>query len=401
MMRKLICCLAATIAAALILTLVANRSMAAAGSAFVGFPCPSNAALTCVMKQLDGVRGLVFGPEGALYVAEAGHGGSGPCGTESGVRVCYGPTGAITRLWDDVQERVLTGLPSLAINDPAVPARQGQTANGPTDLAFTRSGDEQDEGDPQGDDDHGGWKTYVTIGLRNDPRIRADLGPAGAGFAQLLRVAPNGKGRFIGDLGNYEIAANPDEGPIDSNPFGLLFEHGSRLVVDSGANALVRVAANGHGPISTVATFPSRAQGRGTDAVPTSIAVGSDGAYYVSELTGVPFGTWNASVYRVVPGEAPSVYIDGFRMIIDIAFDADWNLYVLQYATVPGTTPGGLFGRSGVLTRITPDGSRTNVITGLRQPTSVAVGPDGFLYVTNVGNLPAVGEVIRVEAPAP
>jgi hypothetical protein len=394
MMRKLITGLTATLAAALVLMLVANRARAATGSPFIGFPCPSNSALTCVMKQLDGVRGLVFGPEGALYVAEAGHGGSGPCGSESGSRVCYGPTGAITRLSADGQERVFAGLPSLAVNDPATPGRTGQAANGPTDLSFTRS---DEEGDSQAGDDHGAWTTYVTIGLRNDPRMRADLGEAGPGFAQLLRLAPNGKGRFIGDLGAYEIATNSDDGEIDSNPFGLLGERGSRLVVDAGANALVRVAANGHGPISTVATFPSRAQGRATDAVPTSVAVGPDGAYYVSELTGIPFATWNASVYRVVPGEPPSVYIDGFRMIIDIAFDTEWNLYVLQYAT----TPGALFGRSGVLTRVAPDGTRTTVISGLRTPTSVAIGPDGFLYVTNLGNFPAVGEVVRIAAPAP
>src|SRR5205814_119496 len=138
----------------------------------------------------------------------------------------------------------------------------------------------------------------------------------------------------------------------------------------------------------------------GTDAVPTSVAIGPDGAYYVSELTGIPFATWNASIYRVVPGELPEVYADGFRMIIDIAFDADWNLYVLQYATVPGSVPGNVFGRSGTLTRIAPDGTRTTVISGLRTPTSLAIGPDGFLYVTNLGNFPAIGEVLRIAVPA-
>jgi hypothetical protein len=149
--------------------------------------------------------------------------------------------------------------------------------------------------------------------------------------------------------------------------------------------------------MSTVAIFPSRAQGRETDAVPTSVAVGPDGAYYVSELTGIPFGTFNAHIYRVVPGQEPTVYLDGFKMIVDIAFDQQWNLYVLQYATVPGSASG--FGRSGALTRVTPDGQRSNVLTGLRTPTSVAVGSDGFLYVSNAGNFPSIGEVIRVAAP--
>ena len=89
-----------------------------------------------------------------------------------------------------------------------------------------------------------------------------------------------------------------------------------------------------------MATFPSRGTGRATDAVPTSIAIGPDGAYYVSELTGIPFATFNASVYRVVPGEQPTVFVDGFRMVVDIAFDADGSLYVLQHATVTGAAFG-------------------------------------------------------------
>jgi hypothetical protein len=393
MTRKLMTCLAALAMLLIVLTSAGNRTSHAAGSTFAGFPCPSNALVpptnfTCVMQGLDGARGLAFGPEGALYVAEAGHGGDGPpCSTESAQQVCYGATGAITRLWGDIQERVLTGLPSLATNLVA----KGQAANGPTDIAFA-IGDEQDDD---------GSVMYVTIGLRNNPNIRdTDLKPVGKGFAQLLRVAPSGKVRSIADLGDYETATNSDGGAIDTNPFGLHVEPGSRLVVDAGANALVRVQANGHGPISTVATFPSRAQGRLTDAVPTSVAVGPDGAYYVSELTGIPFATWNASIYRVAPGETPPItsYLDGFKMIIDIAFDADWNLYVLQYATLVNPPPPApqVFGRSGVLTKVAPDGTRTNILTGLRTPTSVVVGPDGFVYVSNRGNFPAVGEVVQV-----
>ena len=54
--------------------------------------------VTVVMSGLDNPRGLAFGPEGALYVAEAGRGGEGPCFFNSaGEFRCYGPTGAITR----------------------------------------------------------------------------------------------------------------------------------------------------------------------------------------------------------------------------------------------------------------------------------------------------------------
>ena len=70
-------------------------------------------AVPVVMSGLDNPRGLGIGPEGALYVAEAGRGGPGPCGVNSpGETRCFGPTGAVSRLWRGDQERIATGLPS-------------------------------------------------------------------------------------------------------------------------------------------------------------------------------------------------------------------------------------------------------------------------------------------------
>src|SRR5687768_8143230 len=68
---------------------------------------------TVVMRGLNNPRGLAFGPDGALFVAEAGRGGAGPCFQSMQV-VCYGPTGAIGRLAGGVQDTVVSGLPSYA-----------------------------------------------------------------------------------------------------------------------------------------------------------------------------------------------------------------------------------------------------------------------------------------------
>ena len=93
---------------------------------------PLPPGFTSVAAGLDNARGLAFGPDGVLYVAEAGHVGEGPCvqGPEGG-RECYGTAGAITRidLEAGTQERVVDGLRSRAAED-------GSQATGPHDVAF-------------------------------------------------------------------------------------------------------------------------------------------------------------------------------------------------------------------------------------------------------------------------
>lgn len=322
--------------------------------------------VTVVMSELDNPRGLAFGPEGALYVAEAGHGGDGPCFFNSaGEFRCYGPTGAITRLWHGEQVRVVTGLPSHA--PPG-----GAFAGGANDISFQGVGG-----------------MFVAMGLGNDPQlIRPSLGTAGNLLGTLLQVNAAGGWRVVADIAAYEASVDPNGGLIDSNPYGVLAEPGSRLVVDAGANALFRVAADG--TIATVAVFPSRPT-RSTDSVPTTVAVGPDGAYYVGESTGAPFAAGAARIYRVVDGLQPEVYLEGFKMIIDLAFGDDGTMYVLQFATGPVFFTG-----PGELIRIAPDGSRSVVLGGLNFPTSVAVGVDGALFVTNRGVTPGLGEVLRI-----
>ena len=86
------------------------------------------------------------------------------------------------------------------------------------------------------------------------------------------------------------------------------------------------------------------------------MALGPDGAYYVGELTGAPFDVGVARVYRVVPGKAPEVFLEGFTAIIDLTFGPDCSLYVLL--------------------RIAPAGTRTTLASeGLIKPTSVAIAP--------------------------
>jgi hypothetical protein len=342
-----------------------------AGTALAATPAaqptvPAEVTRTVVMSGLDNPRGLAIGPAGAIYVAEAGRGGAGPCVFLAGVAQirCYGPSGAISRFWRGQQERVLTGLPSHA--------NAAGEANGPNDISLQGLGG-----------------AYITIGFGGPPEERAQFGPEGALFGTLVRAPALGRLRVIADLVQYEADSNPDGGPVDSNVFGLLADPGARIVTDAGGNSIIGVGANG--ALSTLAVLPARASGRLTDAVPTSIVKGPDGAYYIGELSGVPFTAGAARIYRMLPGEAPTIFLTGFKTIIDLAFGPDGSLYVLEHASGPVFFP-----LPGKVTRVAPDGSRTAVVEGLNRPTSLVVDDDGTIYVTNNGVSVGIGEVLKI-----
>jgi hypothetical protein len=337
--------------------------VAASGADAVATP-----PFAAVMTGLDNPRGLAWGPEGGLYVAESGRGGTTPCFATGRGPSFAGTTGAVTRLWHGTQGRVVTGLPSYT-NAPT-----GMGATGPHDIALLGRGDAS---------------VSIGLGLEGDPTLRATCPGLGLMFGWLAEVPASGNWRLDVDLAAYEVSANPDgSSPPDSQPYGLLATPGATIATDAGGNDLLRVAANGS--ISTLAVFPSRSNSsRGIDSVPTSVAVGPDGAYYVGELAS--FAPGQANVWRVVPGEAPTIYKTGFTTIIDITFDSDGNLYVLEF-------------RPGDLLRVPPVGAPSLVASGLVTPGSVTIGSDGTFYVSNcsifVSTLPSPcgmgGSVVRI-----
>jgi hypothetical protein len=322
-------------------------------------PPPTNVR---IMAGLDNPRGLALGPNGAVYVAEAGSGGAGPCrAAPTNEMRCFGLTGAISRFFNGTQARVISGLPSHALPG-------GNDAAGPNDVSFQNTGD-----------------MFVIMGLGFDPVDRRFFGNAGASFGKLLRISPEGQISEAGDVTAHERDVNPAGPPLDSNPYGVLALPSVRLVADAGANAVVSVIASGL--VNTVAVFPSRPN-RPTDAVPTSIAVGPDGAYYVGELSGAPFAAGAANVYRVVPGQGPQVFRSGFTTVTDIDFGPDGSLYVVEHSTGPQ-----FFALPGDLVRIRPDGTRTVLVANLNRPTSVVVDSTGSVYYTNRGITAGAGEV--------
>ncbi len=322
-----------------------------------------------VVDGLHNPRGMTFGADGALYIAEAGQvgvpGADTPFITVRGAPLYYGETGAITRWEPGSRSEVLSGLPML------YNVGSGEIT-GVHDVGFDASGN-----------------LYYTLGLGADPaqRVGAEL----SGLGHLMRLPAGGTTpEHVADVAAYEGANNPAGGPIDSNPFKLSVHAGGVLVADAGANAILNVGFDGTiDVVSTLLNLPP-----GIDAVPTSLALSDVGDVFVSQLTGFPFPVGGAGVFRV-DDAGLSLVGDGFTNVIDLAYGADGWLYVLEFAhngMLSGDSTGGLW-------RLNPDtGFKELLMTdGLVAPTALAFDDDGILYVANRGVIPGQGEVLRFQ----
>ncbi len=343
--------------------------------------------LQVVAAGLDNPRHLTFGPDGAMYVTEAGVGGPGPdyCAIGPEGNVCYGTTGAVTKVANGVQSRIATGMASLA--DPL----SGGFAIGPVGVTVDANNN-----------------VYALVGLGADPNLRdpnGPFGPGGVNLGQLTALPGNGSWSNIVDVSAYEITANPDGGAIDSNPYSVMASGDGFVVADAGGNDLLSVSSGG--AISTIAVFPDRLvefppfSGNyiPMQAVPTSVTMGHDGNYLVGQLTGFPFPVGGANVYSVTAGIDPAVYADGFTNIVDVAHGMDGSTYVLEMAKggLLAANPADPASVAGAVYRVAADGTKTMVASdGLVLPGGIAVGPDGALYVSNFSVFAGIGHVVRL-----
>jgi hypothetical protein len=345
--------------------------------------------LTVVAQGLNNPRHIGIAENGTLYVAEAGSGGTGTCiDSPEGGQTCFGTTGAITQVVNGAQSQLVSGLPSLA-------GEGGTSATGPAGISV------------------GNGRISVVVQGAGDPDANAQFGDDGALLGHLITVDSQGQVTDIADISAYEKSANPDGNQLDSDPYAVLDLGDTWIVADAAGNDLLQVTADG--TITTLAVFPPQmvdappflnmppGSQMPAESVPTSIALGPDGAYYVGELTGFPFPVGGARVWRVVPGQEPTVYASGFTNIIDVTFDQNGNLLVLEIAkhgllAAEAAEPGDMVATAGALIRVLPDGTQVEVASaGLVMPGGVAVGPDGTIYVSNFSVLSGPGALVRLD----
>lgn len=320
-------------------------------------PAVANGVATDVVASgLNSPRQVSFGPDGALYVAEAGKGGNGPCVDSPEGNVCFGFSGSVTKVMNGRQSRVLRGLPSLA-------GEGGVSGAGPSDIVVGSGG------------------TYaLTMNLGNNPAVRDDLPAAGHKFGTVLMGRFGGGPVTIADLASFEAAKDFDGQGPDNNPTSLLKDGSSYVVADAGANTLMRVRARGK--MAKMALFENRLVPAPPflppgdipmQPVPTAVAKGPDGAFYVSELTGFPFPAGQARIYRVKPGQAPTVWASGLTNVTDIAWVGN-SLLAVQIAGSGGllsVPPGEL--PTGNVVVVDRWGPPLELVGGLTAPYGLAV----------------------------
>jgi hypothetical protein len=317
-------------------------------------------------------RGFTWGPDGSLYVAEAGSGGphtttASQCDQVTPPVGPYtaGRSGRISRI--DAQGRrttFATGFPSAlnALGDVL----------GVADVAFI--------GSQLYALSSGGGCSH---GIAHEP-------------AAIARVSSSGDYTLVANLSAYQqshpVAVPSPNGDFefDGSWYSMLAIDGKIFAVEPNHGEVVRVIP-GTGKVSRVADI-SATQGH---AVPTVLAQ-RHGTLYLSFLGTFPVTPHSQKVLRVARDGAVSVTATGFTTVLGLDFDDQGRLYVLETTNGPGfPTPG-----TGRVMRLNHDGSRELVVNHLFFPTGMRFGPDWWLYISNKGfGPPQPGEILRVSIP--
>jgi hypothetical protein len=332
-----------------------------------------SANVSVLFEGLNNPRGLKFGPDGNLYVAEGGAGG-----TLSTIGLCaqvvppVGPytggfTSRISKITPDgIRTTVADNLPSSQTSPGT-----GSLVSGVADVAFI------------------GNALYAILAGAG-----CSHGLAGTDNA-VLRVNVDGTTTMIADLSAFlktHPVKNPNPGDFepDGTWYSMIAVRGALFAVEPNHGELDMITTNGQ--IRRIADI-SATQGH---IVPTAIAY--HGNFYVGNLNTFPIQEGSSKILKIAPSGQVKTFATGFTTILGLAFDHIGRLYVLENTTGnTSPTPG-----TGKVLRVNHSGTVEEIASGLFLPTAMTFGPDGNLYVSNVGFGPppvGLGQVVKIQVP--
>lgn len=326
---------------------------------------------------LQNPRGLKFGPDGNLFVAEGGTGGTNStAGSCEQVPFPVGPYlgsrtgGRISRISETgVRSTVTDRLPSSSANEII-----GGDVEGVADIAFI----------------HGAMYALIagggcSHGVAQAPSPR----PNG-----VVRVREDGSWSYVANLSAWSLnnpVANPEEDDYepDGTPYSMIAVKGVLYAIEPNHGELLRITTKGD--VSRVLDI-SASQGH---VVPTALAY--RGSFFVGNLHPFPNPGGASNIWRITPSGAISLVVTGLNMVLGLVISDDARVYVLEMtAGAPFPTPG-----LGRVIRIDPSGAKTVIASGLSFPTGMTMGPDENLYVSNWGFSPAStaggGQILRIK----